>query len=284
MIGCLVSTYKRENLEMKKRSVCVVLATVWSISVGAAEVANVNGKALTSDDVKRALTGATQEQRSVLLKDNVSKKRFVNDLIDQEILIQQAQKEKLDQSPEFQAAVEAFKRQYLANQLFTKKLGPQATDDAAKKYYRNHLSHFSTDSVQVQHILLSDETTAKSILAEVSKPGVDFQVIAEKQSKDPSAKYNRGDVGWITHTSPLAREFKDAAFSAEKGKVVGPIQTSFGYHLIRVVDRRVGKSLDYDEVELQVKSAMREELTRSFMMQLEKSAQVKVFDQAIQAL
>ena len=98
MIGCLVSTYKRENLEMKKRSVCVVLATVWSMSVGAAEVANVNGKALTSDDVKRALTGATQEQRSVLLKDNVSKKRFVNDLIDQEILIQQAQKEKLDQT------------------------------------------------------------------------------------------------------------------------------------------------------------------------------------------
>ncbi len=289
MIGCLVSTYNEEKKEMKRSKIQGLAfgglaALLWVASAGAAEVAIVNGKPLSAEEVKRALVGANEGQRAAVLRDPVAKKRFVNDLIEQEILFQQAQKEKIDQTAEFQAAVEAFKRQYLANQLFSRHLSVKATEEAAKNYYRNHLSQFSTDSVHVQHILISDEFTARNLLAEIQKPSSDFQVIAEKNSKDPTAKFNRGEVGWITHSSPLAREFKDAAFSAEKGKVVGPVQTAFGYHLIKVVDRKVGKPLQYDEVELQVKASLREELSRSYLIQLKKTAQVKLNDKAIESL
>jgi len=111
-------------------------------------------------------------------------------------------------------------------------------------------------------------------LAEVKKPGVDFQKVAEARSKDPSAKNTRGDVGFFSRTM-FDQAFTDAAFGASAGDIVGPIKTAFGWHIIKVVDRKVGKVLDFAEVEQRVRADLQRELLKEYVLDLRKKAKIK---------
>jgi parvulin-like peptidyl-prolyl isomerase len=72
------------------------------------------------------------------------------------------------------------------------------------------------------------------------------------------------------------REFKDAAFNAEAGTVVGPVKTSFGYHIIKVVSKEIGKPMEYHEVELRVRNEMRQELIQEYITKLKTQAKVTI--------
>src|SRR5690606_4507139 len=133
---------------------------------------------------------------------------------------------------------------------------------------------YSTDRVHAQHILLSDEKTANDVLRQARAPNADFQVLAERHSKDPSAKNNRGDIGVITRDAPFVDSFKDAAFGTASGSIVGPVKTQFGYHLIKVVEKKPGKVLGFEEVEQQVRMDLQREMIQNYMVQLKKSSNV----------
>src|SRR4051812_38439655 len=111
----------------------------------AVEVAKVNGKALTEKDVQAALTGMTPGQREGLLKDQSARRQVVQNLIDQEVLLQEAEKGKLDQDQDYKDALAAFRRQYLMNRVLQKSIEGKLSESAAKKYYDLHKSKFSTD-------------------------------------------------------------------------------------------------------------------------------------------
>jgi parvulin-like peptidyl-prolyl isomerase len=165
-----------------------------------------------------------------------------------------------------------------------KNLGSKLTDSAAKKYYELHKSRFSTDQVHVQHLLTADEPSARELLKKVKEPNADFQEIAEKQSRDPSAKNNRGDLGFIGYDSPFVQEFKDAAFQGAENEIIGPVKTLYGYHLIKIVDKKSGKILQFDEVELKVRNAMRQDLVGAYVGKLKQQAKVQVDDKAVDRL
>jgi parvulin-like peptidyl-prolyl isomerase len=199
-------------------------------------------------------------------------------------MIQEAEKQKLDKDKDYEVAYKAFRRSYMTEKLLAKNVKPKITVAAAKKYYEMHKRNYSTDQVQVQHILLSDEKTALEVLKEAKAKGADFQKLAEKYSKDPSAKNNRGDVGVITHDAPFVEEFKDAAFNAGQGEIVGPVKTQFGYHIIKVVDKKPGKVLGYDEVEMKVHADLQKEAVQNYIIQLKKGAAVMFDDKGIASL
>lgn len=260
----------------------LVLPFLASFAQAEVELAKVNGQKITDSELTKVLSGMPAAQRSSVLQDRAARKQLVNSLIDQQVLIQEGEKLKLDQSKEFKEALDMFRRQYLATQILERNLSSKLTDTEARRYYEVNKQRFSTDQAHVQHILTSDELTAKDLLRKAKAPNADFQALAEKFSKDPSAKNNRGDIGIVLRDSPFVEEFKEAVFRTPEGEIVGPIKTSFGYHLIKVVEKKSGRPLNYDEVELRVKGELREKLVANFVKKLRAQAKVTINDRAIE--
>jgi len=262
----------------------VMVSVPFAVSAFAVDVAKVNGRVITDADVKASLAGFNEGQRKQILTDLNTRREIVNNLVDQELLIQEAEKQKLDKDRDYQAAFKAFRRQYMTEKLLAKNVKPKLTDKVARRYYDVNKRKYSTDKVHVQHILLSDEKTALEVLKQAKASGADFQKLAEKYSKDPSAKNNRGDVGVITRDAPFVEEFKDAAFDASQGQVVGPVKTQFGYHIIKVVDKKPGKIVGYDEVEMRVRADVQKEAIQNYVTRLKKGAAIMLDDKGIASI
>jgi peptidyl-prolyl cis-trans isomerase C len=260
----------------------VGLAMVAGTVVNAAtEIASVNGKGITDADLITALAGMNDNQRKAFLTDPANRKQAIQGLIEQELVVQEGEKAKLDQEPEYQKALVQFRKQYLASRVLERSLGGRMTEAGAKKWYDSHKTDYSTDRATAQHILLSTEAEARDMLKKANADDSDFQLLAEKFSKDPTAKNNRGDLGVISRESQLDPAFKDAVFRTEAGKVTGPVKTAFGYHIIKVTDRSVGRILDYAEVELRVKNDYRNSLVRDWVGKLRTSAKIKIDNAAL---
>jgi peptidyl-prolyl cis-trans isomerase C len=245
-----------------------------SLSATAGTVATVNGKAITDEDLSAAVSTLPQYQKDIAMKDPNARKQLIQDLVDQELMVQDATAKKIEATKEYKEAFNNSRKQVLINTLVQKQLSPRITEASVKDFYNKNKSRYSTDEVHAQHILLSTNKEAEEILSEVKRPGVDFQKIAETRSKDPSAKNTRGDVGYFSRTM-FDQAFTDAAFGANAGDIVGPIKTAFGWHVIKVVDRRAGKVLDFVEVEQRVRADLQRELLRNYVMELRKKAKVK---------
>jgi peptidyl-prolyl cis-trans isomerase C len=91
------------------------------------------------------------------------------------------------------------------------------------------------NEVHAYHILVKTENEAKEILNEIKK-GIDFQRLAQIKSMCPSGKKG-GDLGWFGR-GKMVREFENTAFSLNKGEISQPVKTQFGWHIIKVVDRK----------------------------------------------
>jgi peptidyl-prolyl cis-trans isomerase C len=251
-----------------------LLGIALSLSAAAATVATVNGKAITDEDLSASVANLPQYQKDIALKDPNARRQLIQELVDQELMVQDATAKKVDSSKEFKDALNTMRKQALINALVQKQLSPKVTDAAVRAYYNKNKSKYSTDEVHAQHILLPTAKEAEEVLAEVKKPGVDFQKVAEARSKDPSAKNTRGDVGYFSRTM-FDQAFTDAAFGANAGDIVGPVKTAFGWHIIKVVDRKVGKILDFAEVEQRVRADYQRELLKDYVYGLRKKSKIK---------
>ncbi len=241
---------------------------------GPKSLATVNGKEITEKDVEFSLEGLAPEQKKNIIGDRHSRSQVLMSLIDQELLIKKAEEKKMDQTPEFTSAVTAFKKRLLSEMVLQKELGSKVTPKELKKYYENNKIRYSTDAYHVWHILVSDATRAKEIYKKAKVAATDFQALAEKVSEDPSAKNNRGDLGYVDIHSPFVAEFKDAIIGSSKGKLIGPLKTAFGYHVIKIVDKKFGHPLGYDEVELLVQNEFKKELRENYIDELRQKAKI----------
>jgi peptidyl-prolyl cis-trans isomerase C len=242
-----------------------------------ADIAKVNAKSLTDADLKAEVSSLGDAQAKSLLEDTSSRRQLVNRMIEQELLVQKGEAEKLDQSADYKRAQDNFRRQYLINAVLEKNLGGKLSDKAAKKYYEDNKSLFSTDQARAYHILAKSEKEARDMLKQATQKDADFQALAEKYSKDPSAKMNRGDLGFFTRER-MVREFADAVFNGKQGQIVGPVKTQFGYHVIKIVEFKAGKIPNFDEVELQARNGLRQSLIEQYVNGLRKTAKVEITD------
>jgi peptidyl-prolyl cis-trans isomerase C len=255
-----------------------------AVQVHAADIAKVNGKAITDTDIAGALSGLTDAQRASALKDPSTRRQILVGLIDQELLVQQAEKEKLDADEEFKAAVLNFRRQYLASRVVQKNTESKLTDGAAKKFYESHKNLYSTDQVHALHILVNDEAAAKDVMKQLKGKDDDaFKDLAEKVSKDPSAKNNRGDLGFFGRGRMIA-EFSDAAFAGKDGAMIGPVKTTYGYHVIKVLKKRMGAPLSYSDIELKVKNDLRSEVVQNYVGRVKQQAKIQIEEKLLDQL
>jgi peptidyl-prolyl cis-trans isomerase C len=273
--GIIFNKRKINMTKLAQKVFGLVLMITFAASAQAAVVATVNGKVITDDDLQGALSNLPESQKSAVMKDKNTRTQLIDSLVDQELLVQDATSKKIEDTKEYKQALVAFRKQALVNLLVQKQLAPKVTEAATQSYYNANKAKYSTDQVHAQHILVSTLAEADAVLAEVKKPGVDFQKVAEQKSKDPSAKNNRGDVGFFAHDT-YDPAFADAAFSGKPGDIVGPVKTSFGYHIIKIVDRKLGKVPDYVEVEQKVRSDLQRSLVEKYVADLKRKAKIKI--------
>ncbi|MFH1811950.1 MAG: peptidylprolyl isomerase [Pseudomonadota bacterium] len=189
------------------------------------------------------------------------------------------------------------KKSLLRERLYSK-LVPDAEPAEAdiKAYYDQNLKRFmEPEQVQASHVLLSYKdsdpdpvkkeklATCKKVLADAKKKGADFAELARKFSEGPTAPRG-GDLGLFPR-GRMVPPFEEAVFKAKPGQIVGPVETQFGCHVIKVVDKKPERQRPFDEVKASVvatlKAIKKSEQTRTLLNELRRTAQVKVLDPAL---
>lgn len=166
-------------------------------------------------------------------------------LTDMTLLAQAAEAQKLDQSPDFQQRLNYARTKALMEALMMAEAKKAVTEEAKRKTYDEFVASAKPETeVRARHILVDDEAKAKEIAAK-AKAGADFATLAKENSKDSAE--DGGDLGYFTKDQ-MVPEFAEAAFKLEKGQVSDPVKSQFGWHVIKVEDKRQKPVPSYEQV------------------------------------
>jgi peptidyl-prolyl cis-trans isomerase C len=196
-------------------------------------------------------------------------------VVDRELLVQEAQKQGLDASPEFKAQMEFTRDSLLIRDLVTafQKNNP-ITDAEIQAEYDKFVAANSGKEYRARHILVEKEAEAKAIIAQLKK-GAKFDAIAKKQSKDPGSGANGGDLDWAP-AGNYVKEFSDAMVALAKGKITEtPVRTQFGYHVIRLDDVREAQLPKIEEIKPQIAQQLGQQKLVKFQDELKAKAKIE---------
>lgn len=230
-------------------------------------VATVNGKPIPKSraDALVANAGTQGRQDSEALR-----KQVKDELITRELLAQEAQKKGYDKHAEVllaqqQVLISAYLNDYV-------KAHP-VSDDAIKKQYEAFRAVAGDKEYKARHILVETEDQAKDIIARLKK-GEKFEDLA-KQSKDPGSKDKGGDLDWATPNN-YVKPFSDALVKLEKGKYTDtPVQSPFGWHVIRLDDTRQFTPPAMDEVKPQIIQSLQSQVVKQYIQELREKSKVE---------
>lgn len=168
---------------------------------------------------------------------------------------------------------DAIRKDILVNKLQEKLTADVAvTDEEVAAYYTQNQGQFL--SVKASHILLEDEAEAKKILERV-KSGEDFNNLAAEFSKDPSAKENKGDLGYF-RKGQMVEPFEEAAFKLQAGEISDLVKTDFGYHIIKLEDRKFDKLEDISgELKISMLGSKKDKAYQDLLTEMRSKANIK---------
>jgi peptidyl-prolyl cis-trans isomerase C len=237
-------------------------------------VARVNGVDIRQSD----LAFAEEEIGSNMPTIPPEQKRdyLINYLVDVIVLSQAAEKQSLADRPDVKRRL-AFDRNRLLMESLLQDAGKSAlSDDAEHKVYEEAVKQVKNEEeVHARHILVPTEDEAKAILAQL-KGGTDFATLAKEKSKDPGAAEG-GDLGYFTKEQ-MVPEFADVAFKLPKGQLSDPVKTQFGWHIIKVEDKRTRPTPTFDQVKPQIENYVAHRAQADLVENLRKSATVERLD------
>src|ERR1700743_595617 len=238
-------------------------------------LAKVNGSEIRQSDVALA---EEELGPSLAQMDPASKKENVLAfLIDMKIVAKAAEAKKIEDGEEFKARLAFTKNRLLMDNLLAAEGKAATTPDAMKKVYEEAAKQISGgQEVHARHILLETEDDAKAVKAELDK-GADFAELAKKKSKDPGAS-DGGDLGFFTKDQ-MVPEFSAVAFALEPGKISDPVKSQFGWHIIKVEEKRNRKAPDFDQVKSQIEAYVTRKAQADYVTKLRETAQVERLDQ-----
>jgi parvulin-like peptidyl-prolyl isomerase/ribosomal protein L40E len=178
------------------------------------------------------------------------KEKFLDELIKKEILYQEAMKKGLDKYPEYLKKVENFKKLTLVENLLEKEIdgkSKKVTEKDVVDYYDKHKEEFcSVSQLKAGHILVQTEDEAKKIYENLNK-GANFDELAKKYSIDIGSAKNGGNLGFFS-TGQMDPDFEAAATKLRIGEISQPVKTKYGYHIIKLTDKKLGKPIEFDKV------------------------------------
>lgn len=199
-------------------------------------------------------------------------------MVSEKLLYKEAIKAGYDKNPEVKKRMEEMQRQIVLQAYMESKAKDLVTDAELKKAYEAKVKSTSgQEEVKARHILVKTEEEAKKIYDEVKK-GADFEKIAREQSTDKGSGAQGGDLGWFTKDK-MVPEFADAAFALKKGEVSQPVKSGFGWHIVKLDDRRTAKAASFEESKDELKNEVAEKAVDGYVASLLKAANVKYYDE-----
>jgi peptidyl-prolyl cis-trans isomerase C len=256
---------------------CLAVALLAGSPARAADdpvLAKVNGSEIRQSDVALAeeeLAPSLAQMDPATKKDNV-----LSFLIDLKIVSKAAEDKKLENTDDFKKRLAFTRSRLLMDNLLATEGKAATTDDAMKKVYEEASKQITGEQeVHARHILVETEDDAKAVKADLDK-GADFAELAKKKSKDPGAS-DGGDLGFFTKEQ-MVPEFSAVAFTLEPGKISDPVKSQFGWHIIKVEEKRSRQAPAFDQVKGQIETYVTRKAQADYVAKLREAAKVERMD------
>jgi peptidyl-prolyl cis-trans isomerase C len=225
--------------------------------------------ALAAEDPALSLPGMSDAQKRDVL---------VAYVVDLKLGAKAAAAAKVGEGAEFARKMAYFRDKLLLDEYLDREVKKAVTPEAARKLYDETVKTMTPEpEVRARHILVEQEDEAKKAQARV-KGGESFEKVAEELSKDPGSKGEGGDLGFFAKDRMVA-PFAEAAFKLDPGQVSDPVKTQFGWHVIKVEEKRVKPIPPFEEMKDQVDQYLTRKAQQDLVLKLRQNAKIERLDQ-----
>ncbi len=243
-----------------------------------AVVATVGGAPVHQSELDIAVAGL--DPQLAQMPDDQKKIAALSSLIDIKLLAKNAKDDGLDKTDDFKARLQYLSDRELHGAYFRKAIVDTLKPEEVKARYDKEVAGLpKEEEVHARHILVKSEDEAKAIIADLDA-GKDFVEIAKEKSTD-SNKADGGDLGWFGK-GRMVKEFEDAAFALEKGAYSkAPVKSEFGYHVIKVEDKRIAPPPPFEQVEAQVRNLVIRDKYLELLNKAKEASKVEISDETL---
>lgn len=240
-----------------------------------AVVAKINGVEVRESDL--ALADEDIGQQAPAATPEAKRDYLITYIADTILLTQAAEAKKLHETDEFKQSLDFARKKLLMGKLLESEAKAAVTEPALRKVYDDAIKQMTPEEeVRARHILVETEDEAKAIRDEIEK-GADFAELAKQKSKDTGAAAEGGDLGYFGKAQ-MVPEFSDAAFKLEKGQLSQPVKSDFGWHLIKIEDKRLKPVPEFEQVRGQIESFAMRKAQAEYLAKLRESAKIERLD------
>ncbi len=236
-------------------------------------VARINGVEVKQSDLDFAASEVGPRLGNYRPEDR--KRVLLQYVIENELMASAGEKENLDEIDTFDARVKYHTRRALRDAYFDASITGAVSDEDAKKIYDEKIANMKPEEeVHAKHILVGTEEEAKEVKERLTK-GEDFATVAKEKSKDKNAE--GGDLGFFSRGQML-KPFEEAAFALDVGEISDPVQTQFGWHIIKLEEKRDQKLPGFDDVKEAIKTQLVAQKAQMVVTGLRKDATIEIVD------
>ena len=249
----------------------LIVSAALSAPAAARTLAKIDGVEITDDDIRMAVDdlGASLPQQ---LEGQARENYLVEYLIDLRLVSRAAEKQKMAETPDFARRMGYFRDKVLMENLFAATTKAAVSEEAMKKVYDDAANAKKGEmEVHARHILLPTEDDARAALKRL-QAGEDFAKLATELSKDPGSE--GGDLGYFTQDK-MVPEFAETAFKLDVGKVSDPVKSQFGWHIIKVEDKRAKPFPAYDSVKDQIARYVAQKAQGELILKLREGVKIE---------
>ena len=276
---------------MEKRSTLAVLAAGLLLLAGTgcsrqgAVLANIGSKTITGADFVDRLKQLPPQYQG-MIKTDEDKKTMLDAIVKEQLIVQEARERNIDKDKAIQSKINTIVDQILLEEMIKRVRDTQLkpTDAEIKAYYEQHKTEYNgQERVKVAHILVKDKGKAEEILAKLNK-GADFGALAQANSIDPGSSRKGGELDYFSK-GDMVPEFEKAAFALNTpGQLSGIVQSAFGYHIIKLIDKKSAGQKSFEEAKTEAGRALEKEKFDKWMEGLKTKWHVKVDYDKLKAL
>ena len=240
-------------------------------------LAMVNGQPITEAMLDEEAKSLPPYVRPILETPS-GKMQFLESLITRDLLMQEALRRGIDRREDVRERLSMARRSILLEALLREvtENAPGLSDEALKKYYDDNQGNFQVgERVKVSHVLFKDKAKADE-MASKARNGMPFEEITKISTGEGGVA---ADLGFI-EKGKFDKAFEDAAFATRSGDLTGPVKTAYGYHLIKVGEKRQAGAQPFEEVKDQIAADLREQAQRdafeTLLVQMKKQAKIQL--------
>jgi peptidyl-prolyl cis-trans isomerase C len=239
-------------------------------------VATVNGHPIHLSELEVAQQALPPQYRNMPLQSVFP--ALLDRIIDSKLVVADGKKNKVETDPAFKRRMAFVEDQVIQDFWLQKEIAKRISTEKLQQRYQEKLKSMpAEEEVHARHILVATEAEAKDLQAELKK-GTAFDKLAREKSTDKASGAEGGDLGWFKRTD-MVKEFSDAAFALKKGELSeAPVKTQFGYHLIKMEDRRQAPPPSFEELSDQLRDELARETVSGFLDQLRSTAKIEKFN------